>query len=397
MAKLSCMTSKHPLRVAVVLDAVSPWHMGGRETRLQQLIDHLPPGEVDLTIVTMKWWSTAPVGPVSYWAVCRNDGMYATGRRSITQSLTWAVGTAKLATRRFDVIDADQMPLLHIPFVRLAAWLRRTPLVITWHEWWGLATWRDYMGTTGLISAVVERVARRLPRYNIVTSQQLADKITATGVPSRKQVVVPNAVDRAALAQVTASSGAPDILYVGRLVRQKRPDVVVATVAELVRRGRHPRVTMVGHGPMGAEIDAAIATAGLSDVITRIDRIDDAQELWGLMKGATVVLAPSDREGFGLVAAESLAMGTPVVTSTHRDNAAALLISDGVTGSLCGVDDIAGVASAVEYWLEQPRDPSAISGVFWTAHRELDWVESSKRWLEVLRATAERRPVPPLS
>lgn len=390
------MSKRHPLRVAVVLDAVSPWHVGGRETRLQQLMDHLPPGEVDLTIVTMKWWSETPAGPPTYWAVCPNDGMYATGRRSISQSLKWAVGTAKLVTRRFDVIDADQMPLLHLPVVRLAAWLRRTPLVITWHEWWGVATWREYMGTTGLLSAVVERLARRLPRYNIVTSSQLADKITATGVSARHQVVVPNAVDRAALATVTAPADAPDIVYVGRFVKQKRPDVVVATVAELVRRGRHPRVTMVGHGPMEAEITAAISAAGLENIITRRDRIDDPQELWGLMKGAAVVLAPSDREGFGLVAAESLAMGTPVVTSNHRDNAAALLIDEGVTGSVCAVDDIAGFASAVETWWDRHDESSRISNEFWASHPELDWAQSSRRWLEVLRATAERRPVPPL-
>jgi len=387
------MTSPPPLRVAVVLDAVSPWHVGGRETRLQQLIDHLPEGQVELTIVTMKWWDREPQGPITYWAVCRNDGMYATGRRSITQALKWAFGTAKLVTRRFDVIDADQMPLLHLPIVRLAAWLRRTPMVITWHEWWGLATWREYMGSTGLVSAVVERLARRLPRYNIVTSQQLADKITATGVSARRQVVVPNAVDRAALAHVTASPHAPDILYVGRFVRQKRPEVVVATVAELVRRGRRPRVTMVGHGPLGDEIDRAIAQAGLRDVITRIDHIGDAQELWGLMKGAGVVLAPSDREGFGLVAAESLAMGTPVVTSTHRDNAIGRLVNDGITGSRCRVDDIDAYASACELWLDRPRGGSAISDALWAAHPELDWAESSRRWVEVLRATAERRPV----
>jgi glycosyltransferase involved in cell wall biosynthesis len=150
---------------------------------------------------------------------------------------------------------------------------------------------------------------------------------------------------------------------------------------------------MVGRGPLESDIDAQIAGAGLHKYITRIDRIDDSAHLWALMKGAGVVLAPSDREGFGLVAAESLALGTPVVTSTHRDNAAALLVTPSVTGSIVAVDDIEGFATEVARWLDAPGDAAAISEYFWAQHPECDWAVSARRWLEVLRATAERRTV----
>jgi glycosyltransferase involved in cell wall biosynthesis len=50
------------------------------------------------------------------------------------------------------------------------------------------------------------------------------------------------------------------------------------------------------------------------------------------MKGASVLAFPSHREGFGMVALEALACGTPVVTSDHADNFARSLVIEGVNG-----------------------------------------------------------------
>ena len=38
---------------------------------------------------------------------------------------------------RFDVVEADAIPFLPLGPVRLVCWLRRRPMVTTWHEFWG--------------------------------------------------------------------------------------------------------------------------------------------------------------------------------------------------------------------------------------------------------------------
>lgn len=53
------------------------------------------------------------------------------------------------------------------------------------------------------------------------------------------------------------------------------------------------------------------------------------------MKSARMLVLPSIREGFGLVAIEANACGIPVVTTSHPENAARDLIRDGHNGLLC--------------------------------------------------------------
>lgn len=92
-------------------------------------------------------------------------------------------------------------------------------------------------------------------------------------------------------------------LHVGRLVSYKRPDLAVAAFTELPHR-----LVVVGDGHMRAQLERSSPP----NVEFRGDVDDD--ELRALYRSARALLAPGV-EDFGIVMAEALACGTPVVAA----------------------------------------------------------------------------------
>src|SRR5207248_10173028 len=71
----------------------------------------------------------------------------------------------------------------------------------------------------------------------------------------------------------------------------------------------------------------------------------------GVMGALDVLVLPSRREGFGLVLAEAMAAGTPVVAT--RVGGLPELVEDGVTGALVAPGDPAALAAGVLRALDQ--------------------------------------------
>ena len=98
-----------------------------------------------------------------------------------------------------------------------------------------------------------------------------------------------------------------------RLSKEKRPDLAVAAVAELVRRRRRVRLVVAGDGPLRGRLEHA--ARGLPVVFA--GHVAGRDRVARLLSAADVVLAPGPVETFGLAALEALACGTPVVVSRH--------------------------------------------------------------------------------
>ena len=62
-------------------------------------------------------------------------------------------------------------------------------------------------------------------------------------------------------------------------------------------------------------------------------------KVYSIMKSSKVLVLPSTREGFGIIAIEANACGIPVITTTHENNATKELIKDGENGTLINLDD----------------------------------------------------------
>ena len=379
------------LKVAVVSDALYPWHKGGKEIRYFRLLQELPERGMDVSVYSMKWWDVDPevenfeLGSLAYIAICPRVPMYKKQKRSTAQALVFALSTFRLLSRKFDVIEADHMPYLQLLPLRLVAWIKRVPLVVTWHEIWGRETWRSYMGPLSIVAATIEKVSVRLPNVIVAVSEGTAAKLVATGASRDRIHVVPNSIDLDQLLTCAPDASAPELLFVGRLIEHKNADLAVEATSILVERGYNLRLGIVGVGPEELRLKSRVAELGLEARVTFFSTFESQRELWSVMRGSHVLLAPSVREGFGLVVAESLALGTPVVCALHPDNESSRLVGPS-TGSLVEAFSAQSLSDAAEHWLNDSSLRANRVAAFIEEHRELTNEAMVASYAEILRS-----------
>jgi glycosyltransferase involved in cell wall biosynthesis len=179
-----------------------------------------------------------------------------------------------------------------------------------------------------------EQSVPRLLRRGMALCPALSDRVVANSrftldvltevAPRlrRRATVVHNAV-RGPAEPVPARprlDGPLRLLYVGRLSPRKGPQVAVATLRELLRRGVDARLTVVGSVFDGyewfeQELRAAVAGEGLDG---RVDFLGFCPDVWPHLADADVVLMPSvGDESFGNSAVEAVLAARPLVVSDH--------------------------------------------------------------------------------
>jgi glycosyltransferase involved in cell wall biosynthesis len=289
--------------------------------------------------------------------------------------------------RDFDVIEADHMPYLQLVPLRIVASLKRVPMVITWHEVWGKDGWRSYIGRLGFAAALIERFCIRLPDSIVAVSTGTAEKLERMGAKCGRVRVVPNALDLDELLGTVARPSAPELLFVGRLLDHKHPDLAVEATKILATRGISVRLGIIGVGPEESRLRTQVAESNLESQVSFYSTIDSQRDLWSMIRGSQVLLAPSIREGSGLVVAESLALGTPVVCAVHPENESSKLI--GVeTGSLVPALDAQAIADAAEYWLNDKSSRDHRASVFLAGNRGLAAAAMASSYAQIFRGLA---------
>ena len=376
-----------PIRLAVVSDAVHPWHTGGKETRYEQLLKRLPGLNVEVTVYTMRWWDgDAPVGALKHRALSRRYEMYTDNRRSMLQGILFALSCFKLMfIGRYDVIEADHMPYLQLFPLRIVAWVRRVPLVVTWHEVWGPKYWGEYLGgVAGRIAAMIELLATKLPDHIVAVSTGTADRLNELGVAKSRVSVLWAGVNVEQLDSITAEVNAPEVLFAGRLLQHKRVDLVLDAIAQLRSEGSRYSVGIIGEGPERERLEALSTELGVSDQTTFLGALEEVEEVWAYMKGARVFAFPSEREGFGLAVAEALASGTPSVVVDHKSNASRELVDEGVTGNIITTGNVGQLAEAIRFWVEHPNEHHMQGLRFEERHPHLSWDGLAERYAALL-------------
>jgi D-inositol-3-phosphate glycosyltransferase len=152
------------------------------------------------------------------------------------------------------------------------------------------------------------------------------------------------------------------LMFAGRVQPLKGPDIVLKTAAKLLENDPELKdrllVVLVG-GPSGrrdrADPDRMRELAAALDIdrIVRFEPPCPQSELAEWYRAATVVLAPSHSESFGLVALEAQACGTPVLAA--RVGGLRTAVRDGFSGVLIDDHDPQSWARTVRNLIARPR------------------------------------------
>lgn len=129
---------------------------------------------------------------------------------------------------------------------------------------------------------------------------------------------------------------------VGRISSQKSPDIFVRAAVEIHKRIPKSYFIIVGDGDQRSEIEQLVCEMGLQKSITITGWVDNPLSYIMLFDQALLL---SRWEGFGLVLAEYMKLGKPVVAT--EINAIPDLITDHDNGLLVDVDNVQQIVTAV--------------------------------------------------
>ncbi len=363
------------MKLAFVYDAVYPWVKGGAEKRIYELGKRLAEQGDEVHVFGVKWWKGSDIieyEGMALHGVCAPMELYVNGRRSISEAIVFSMKLfPHLIRERFEVIDVSAFPYFSCFTVKLISLLRRTPMIITWHEVWG-DYWYEYMGWRGFFGKLVEHLVSKLTHTSIAVSSLTKRNLVSLGVNSKNIRIVPNGIDLKKITDIQPSPYECDIIFVGRLIKEKNVDVLLEAVGYVKEALPGVKCHIIGDGPEKGRLVGLSTELGLPGNV-RFFGFLGYEDVIARIKSSKVLVLPSSREGFGMVVIEAFACGVPVITVKSEWNAASGLVSE-ETGLVVNLN--AGkIGKAICTLITDNVLRERMSGAAKDAAKDYDWDE----------------------
>jgi glycosyltransferase involved in cell wall biosynthesis len=227
------------------------------------------------------------------------------------------------ALREVDIVH------LHGFNLSIAAIARRScrPVVFTEHGNFGLG--RTLGSKAWMKRRLQGRFLRREVNCLAANSAHSAQKLSQIyGINASKTRIIPNGINPGCGSKMVtrAQTGDLHLMFVGRLVPFKRVDRALEGLMQA--RGREKmQLDILGGGPLDDQLRSLSAALGLSD---RVRFRGDREDVNEIMRGADVLLQPSEGEPFGLVILEGCAHGLLPIVFADAGGALEILPPDGI-------------------------------------------------------------------
>lgn len=288
--------------------------------------------------------------------------------------------------RRSNIIHAHWGPLGALAIlVRL---FHRRPVVLTVHG-------TDLRANMGVIRWITRWAVRRADAV-LTPSQEFHDELLRVRPNRDRCLFMPNGIALPTTEEIREQREArkskeyPRIVTVGRLISERRHEMLIDILAGL--QGAFPKasLTIVGGGRRFDALKQRAEERGVSDAVRLVGRVppDNVPEY---LLAADIYVSPTTIENFGTAVVEAAAHGLPVVITAVGFPAE--LVLDGESGRIVPPGDAEQLASALREMVEDCEKLEAAGRRMHERVREMQlaWPDVAKRILSVYRQLADGR------
>lgn len=376
-------TTAPSLRVAFLQPTV---HGGGAERAVAAWMQHGVAAGHEVALLTFATgeYDRHRTEPLPSGVTHRHASFQAGGRPARALAQAWWV-RRRCGQLRADLLVANLTYANLLALVAFPSRARGTAVVLVEHN--PASVLLRSQGRAGQIKRLAAKwLYRRADALIGVSHAVAADAAASMRVDRRRLWVLAPPVP------TTGSGRAPvepprsvDVVFVGRLVAQKRPERVIETLVQLCEAGVDARGTFVGAGPLEPELRARAERGGVP--CTFLGWVESWVAEVTRRCQAPVLLLPSEAEGLGFVLIEAARAGIPVVAPSQALGVGDAIVP-GVTGAFALSDRPRHLAAAV---LEaaRPAEP-CLDG--W--YRSFDAATSGSRLFEILETVRQERCAP---
>ena len=315
------------MKIVFITDPIWPFTVGGSEIQNYEIYKRLAEKGHDVHICGLKRWSgesTVTIDGITMHGVAKHRDIWLIGPWNIilNQTILSVKVFFWLLNKKFDVIDVAHFVFLNCYAAKCAAFITRTPLVFTWQQHFG----KEYLGgmlgnTLGAVTAAFEKPTVRFSPFNIASSEVVRHDLIKAGMPAENTEVIYNGIDIRAIQEAEPLRKKRfDVIFVGRLVYQKNPELLIRAVRLLIDDIPDLTVCILGGGYQMPKLLHIANTLDVKEYIDFVGEIKDRKKVFQYMKSSKVFVLPSLFEGFPLTTIEAGACGLPIIVAGSKWN-----------------------------------------------------------------------------